>query len=106
MDSRADAGDYQPQASTVCPSPACYHPALGGGAAIDKARQAKLVDWLDIKDNPPIQLKISPISMIPHKLQKYQTILDLTFPLHMMDGTRVTSANEALVKMVPHGAID
>ena len=29
--------------------------------------QAKLVLWDNIKDNPPRQLKISPIAAIPHK---------------------------------------
>ena len=29
--------------------------------------QAWLVNWLDICDDPPRQLKISPISMVPHK---------------------------------------
>ena len=33
--------------------------------------QAKLVLWDDIKDNPPEQLKILPIAMIPHKSRKY-----------------------------------
>ena len=29
-------------------------------------KQARLVAWDDIKDNPPVQLKISPIAVIPH----------------------------------------
>jgi hypothetical protein len=36
-------------------------------AAKVAAGQARIVDWLDIQDDPPPQLKISPISMIPHK---------------------------------------
>ena len=32
-----------------------------------KSGQAKLVAWESIKDNPPIELKISPIAAIPHK---------------------------------------
>lgn len=31
------------------------------------AGQAQIVKWSTIKDNPPPQLKISPISMISHK---------------------------------------
>jgi hypothetical protein len=31
------------------------------------AGQAKIVNWDDIKDNPPPQLKVSPIAAIPHK---------------------------------------
>jgi hypothetical protein len=35
----------------------------------EKARvgQCKIVLWDDIKDNPPKQMKVSPIAMIPHK---------------------------------------
>ena len=32
-----------------------------------KSGQAKLVAWDSIKDNPPTELKISPIAAIPHK---------------------------------------
>jgi hypothetical protein len=32
-----------------------------------RTKQARLVAWDDIKDNPPTQLKISPIAAIPHK---------------------------------------
>ena len=32
-----------------------------------KQCQAKVVLWDDIKDNPPTELKISPLAMIPHK---------------------------------------
>ena len=30
--------------------------------------QCRVVDWETIKDNPPEELKVSPIAMIPHKL--------------------------------------
>ena len=33
--------------------------------------QAQLMDWLDIWDEPPTLLKISPISMLHHKSRKY-----------------------------------
>ncbi len=32
-----------------------------------KSGQAKLVAWESIEDNPPTELKISPIAAIPHK---------------------------------------
>ena len=41
--------------------------------------QAKLVLWYDIKDDPPRQLKISPIAAIPHKSKAYRSILYLSF---------------------------
>jgi hypothetical protein len=43
-----------------------------------KAGQCKVVLWDDIKHNPPEQLKISPLAMIPHKSRKYRAILDLS----------------------------
>jgi hypothetical protein len=36
-----------------------------------KSRQAKLVAWTSIKDNPPTKLKISPIAAIPHKSKQF-----------------------------------
>jgi len=45
--------------------------------------QARLVNWEDIRENPPEQLKISPISMAPHKSRKFRTILDLSFPIRL-----------------------
>lgn len=71
-----------------------------------KLGQAWIVDWNDIKHNPPTQLKISPISMIPHKSPKYRTILDLSFSIFLEDGSWVPSVNEASVKTAPCGAID
>jgi hypothetical protein len=71
-----------------------------------KAGQARIVDWLDIRDNPPPQLKISPISMIPHKSRKYRTILDLSFSLKLQDGGVIPSVNETSVKTAPRGSID
>jgi hypothetical protein len=32
-----------------------------------RIKQAKIVDWDSIKDNPPKELKIYPIAAIPHK---------------------------------------
>jgi len=70
------------------------------------AGQARIVDWKDICDNPPPQLKISPISMIPHKSRKYRTILDLSFSLRLEDGGVIPSVNEASIKSAPKGSID
>jgi hypothetical protein len=36
-----------------------------------KSGQAKLVLWDSIKDNPPAELKISPIAVIPHKSKQF-----------------------------------
>jgi hypothetical protein len=36
-----------------------------------KIGQAKLLEWDSIKDNPPVELKISPIAAIPHKSKQF-----------------------------------
>jgi len=45
-----------------------------------KAGQARVVDWEDIRDNPPPQLKISPVAAIPHNSKPYRSILGLVIP--------------------------
>jgi hypothetical protein len=70
------------------------------------AGQAHMVEWDDIKANPPAELTISPISMIPYKSRKYRTILDLLFSLWLQNGGIVPSVNKASLKSAPAGAID
>ena len=72
----------------------------------EKIGQCKIVRWDDIKDNPPPQLKISPIAMIPHKSRLFRAILDLSFSLKLQDGGYIPSVNESSVKTAPKGAID
>ena len=67
---------------------------------------AKVVAWNDIKDDPPPELKISPIAMIPHKSRKYRAILDLSFQLRLKDGSNLTSVNDGTTLSAPAGAID
>ncbi len=67
--------------------------------------QARIVNWDDIKDNPPPQLKISPVAMIPHKSRAYRAILDLSFPVRLQDGSLVPSVNDNTTKTAPRGAI-
>ena len=71
-----------------------------------KCGQCRVVLWDDIKDNPPEQLKISPLAMIPHKSRKYSAILDLLFRLRLKNGSIVLSVNEATTLEAPAGAID
>lgn len=66
-----------------------------------KANQARVVKWDDIKDNPPPELKISPIAMVPHKSRPYQVILDLSFPVKLSTETEQKSVNAATLKMAP-----
>jgi hypothetical protein len=53
--------------------------------AAEKVRtnQAYIVAWDNIKDNPPRELKISPIVAIPPKLKAFCSILDLSFQLKL-----------------------
>ena len=70
------------------------------------AGQARLVRWDDIKDDPPPELKISPIAMIEHKSKPYRAILDLSFPVTLADKTTYPSVNAATEKTAPQKAID
>ena len=71
-----------------------------------KIGQAKLVAWDSIKDNPPAELKISPIAAIPHKSKQFCSILDLSFNLRLKQGGIVPSVNVTTIKTAPKGAID
>ena len=68
--------------------------------------QAKLVAWDNIKDNPPRELKISPIAAIPHKSKQFWSILDLLFHLRLKQGGILPSVNATTIKTAPKGAID
>ena len=45
--------------------------------------QARLVDWDSIKDDPPPELKVSPLAAVPHKSRMWRAILDLSFRLRL-----------------------
>jgi len=49
--------------------------------------------WDSIKDDPPSELKISPIAAIPHKSKQFRSIL-------------LPSVNSNTIKTAPKGAID
>jgi hypothetical protein len=76
--------------------------------AAEKVRtnQAQIVQWEDIKENPPKELQISPIAVIPHKLKAYQSILDLSFWLGLKSGRVLAAVNDNTEKTAPKGAID
>jgi hypothetical protein len=71
-----------------------------------KIGQTKLVAWDSIKDNPPAELKISPIAAIPHKSKQFCSILDLSFNLQLKQGGIVPLVNVTTIKTAPKGAID
>ena len=72
----------------------------------EKNDQVRVVNWDDIKDDLPKELKVSPIAMIPHKSRQFRAILDLSFGIRLEDGEQVPSVNESSVKTAPRGAID
>ncbi len=70
------------------------------------AGQAQIVGWDNIKDNPPPQLKVSPIAAIPHKSKDFQSILNLYFQLRLKNGGFLNSVNETTIKSALKGALD
>jgi len=71
-----------------------------------RTKQARIVDWDSIKDNPPKEIKILPIAAIPHRSKAYISILDLSFRLHLKNGGIRTAVNDTTEKTAPKGAID
>jgi hypothetical protein len=59
-----------------------------------KEGSCRLVNWIDIKDNFPPNLKISRLAAVPHKSRKYRMILDLSFQL-LVNGRRLESVNDS-----------
>ena len=43
--------------------------------------QVRIISWDDVKNDPPKQLKVSPMAQIPHKSRAYRTLLDLSHEL-------------------------
>jgi hypothetical protein len=100
-----EAIDRGPHVSALDPS------AIAQIAADEVAKkvrigQARLIAWEDIKDDPPQELKISPVAMIPHKSRKFRAILDLSFRLKLKCGDMLRSVNERTTLSAPAGAID
>jgi hypothetical protein len=68
--------------------------------------QATVVNWDSIKDNPPTQLYISPVSVITHKNRGLRLILDLSLKLRLSNRDILPSVNDTMSKMAPKGALD
>jgi hypothetical protein len=68
-------------------------------------RHARLVNWNDIKGNPPTELKIFPIAMIPHKSRGFRAILGLSYRIRIK-GLPTESVNDSTTKTAPCSAID
>ena len=99
-----EAVERGPHRSAMSPD-ALEHFAAEVGEKL-RTKQARLVPWDEIKDDPPRQLKISPIAAIPHKSKAYRSILDLSFRLRLKNGGVLAAVNDTTVKSAPKGAID
>ena len=66
---------------------------------------AAIVRWDDIKQNPPSNLKISLLEMIPHKSRKYRAILDISFALKVA-GWDLTLVNKTTKEISPDEALE
>ena len=75
-------------------------------AGKEASGQCRVVLWDDIRENPPRQLKVSPLAAIPHKSRAFHAILDLSFRVKLESGHKMPSVNEASTKTAPSGAID
>jgi hypothetical protein len=68
--------------------------------------QATIVNWDTIKDDPPPQMKVSPIAAILHKSKAFRLILYLSFLLRLQDGTKLPAVNDSTTKTALSGAIN
>jgi hypothetical protein len=96
MDSRSTQGSPQEGRK----NPSAMDPAAAKqlrAESLGKAEQGfcHLVNWNDIKDDPPKNLKISPIVAIPHKSREFRMILDLSYGVRV-DGECLPSVNESM----------
>ena len=64
--------------------------------ALERVKEGlcRLVNWDDIKDDFPKNLKISPLAAVPHKSRMYRMILDLSFQL-LVNGKKLESVNDS-----------
>ena len=67
---------------------------------------ARLVRWEDICHDPPEQLKISLLAMVPHKSRPYRAILDLSFEIKLSPTESIPSVNSTTTKSAPAGSIN
>jgi hypothetical protein len=71
-----------------------------------KMNQAQVIEWDTINDNPPLELKISPIAAIPYKSKAFRSILDLSFQIRLRDGGFLDAVNDTMEKTAPGWAIN
>ena len=65
-----------------------------------------IINWDDIKDNPPAEMKVSPLSAVPHKSRLWRAILDLSYSLRLDAEKVIPSVNESSTKTGHSGAVN
>ncbi len=70
-----------------------------------RTNQARIVAWDDIKDDPPPQLKISPIAAIPNKSKAYQSIFNPSFCLRLENRGVRAAMNNTTTKQHQKGQV-
>jgi hypothetical protein len=106
MDKRGNIGGRETRTTPVSAIARSHRTLFQRGSLESTYIQARIVVWDDIKHNPPRELKISPIVVIPHKLKAFCSILDLSFQLKLKKGGVLASVNDTMEKTTPKGAID
>jgi hypothetical protein len=71
-----------------------------------KAGFAKLIPWETIKDDPPENLKISPVAVIFYKERRGRILMDLYFPVKLGNKIIHQSVNETTRQQAPLESID
>ena len=66
--------------------------------------QARIIEWDTIKDDPPREMKVSPVAAIPHKSKAFWSILDLSISLKLEDDRCIPSVTKNTEKTAPGAA--
>jgi hypothetical protein len=80
----AHASAEAPGAADACRAEALERVAAGS---------FRLINWIDIRDDIPPNLKVSPIAAVPHKSRLYRMILDLSYQIKI-NGKKLQSVND------------
>jgi hypothetical protein len=71
-----------------------------------KAGLTKLIPWETIKDDPPYNLKISPVEVIFYKERRGRILMDLSFPVKLGNKIIQQSVNETTRQQAPLESLD
>jgi hypothetical protein len=80
----AHGGVEAPGAADACRAEALKRVAAGS---------CRLINWVNIRNDIPPNLKVSPIAAVPHKSRLYRMILDLSYQIKI-NGKKLQSVND------------